>query len=458
MTQVAARTGLSLSRHFTEEGRPPEFTWEARRSEIRDRNTGEILMEFPQVEVPSTWSQLATDILASKYFRKGGVPGTGTEVSARQVVGRLVMALDQAATKQKVFATPEDQGAFRDELTYLLTTQRFAFNSPAWFNLGLKEAYEINGDPAGNWAWTGEADKVALVDDSYSRPQVSACQPYHSLILTERGLLPIGQIVTEGLVGLRVADGDGWTDVKAVKANGVKLVHRIRLADGREIEATADHLVCAHKQRRKKTEEWVQVGDLKPGMYMRSYPRAESVTSDYAVAVAQPSDVDAQKAALAGWLQTDGYVGQPPSATSLIVELETINEEERAWVTHALDTVFPNVHRNVIDEETDDPKVDYKRIRLYGEDLRAFVEDYGLETRNPSQVVPQRVLQGTPIEQILYLRSVFQADGYVSLRDNGARVCVSKCSRKMMQGVQQILARLGIYARLKRYPEKRADR
>jgi len=433
--------------------------WETRTATIGEPENPVFKMEG--VEAPKEWSQRATDIVASKYFRKAGVPqpdgSFGAETSVRQLVTRIANAIALAGQQQGYYGTVTCD-VFRRELIYLLVHQMGAFNSPVWFNVGLSESYGIKGDAAGNWIYetmpTDRDDNVVRSKDAYERPQGSACQPYHSLVLTERGLMPIGQIVEENAVGLKVHDGSGWTDVKATKANGVKLVHRIRLADGREIEATADHLVCAHSQRRKRAEEWVPVGDLKLGMYMRACVKAEGAARDTRTA----STEDVAKAALAGWLQTDGYVGQPQSASSLIVEFETINDQERAWVLGHLDTVFPDVHRNTIDEETDDPKVDYKRIRLYGEPLRRFVDEYELVTRNPSQSVPQLVLRGTPAAQIAYLRSVFQADGYVSLRESGARVGASKCSRKMMQGVQQLLARLGIYARLRRAEEKRAGR
>lgn len=461
MTATFEKQGsyVRIERRFTESGTDPlaDIEFGPRKAVIANPD-GSIVWEMDDVEAPTGWGQLATDIIVSKYFRKGGVPqpegGVGAERSARQVFDRIVKAIRRAGEKQGgYFETPEDADTFEAELTYMLATQKAAFNSPVWFNTGLFESYGIKGSPSGRWAVDTDGSAVEMASD-YERPGVSACQPYHSLVLTERGLMPIGRIVEGNLVGLKVHDGTDWTEVKATKVNGVKLVHRVRLVDGREIEATGDHLVCAHIQRRKKAEEWVKVEDLKPGMYMRSYAKAEETAWDTRVA----DGVSVSKAALAGWLQTDGYVGQPESASSLVVELETINNAEREWVLHALDTVFPDVHRNVIDEETDDPKVDYKRIRLYGEALRPFVEEYGLLTRNPSQVVPVPVLTGTPTEQIAYLRSVFQADGYVSLKERGAMVAVSKCSRKMMQGIQTVLARLGIYAWLNKKEDKRADR
>ena len=449
----ANTSAVQLKPYFTDTDDPFEgVEWDRRRAVIQNTD-GSVVFEMDDVEVPASWSQRATDIVVSKYFRKGGVPETRTEKSVRQVVHRIASALASSGQQQGYFSATTARVFYR-ELAYLLVNQVGCFNSPVLFNVGLAEIYGIKGESAGNWAWVESLNEAVQTSDGYSRPQSSACQPYHSLVLTERGLMPIGRIVEENAVGLRVHDGAGWTEVKATKDNNTKLVYKIQLADGRQVEATADHLVCAHTQRRKKTEEWVPVGDLQPGMYMRACVKAEEAAWDTRTA----SVADVAKAALAGWLQTDGYVGQPESAASLIVEFETINEQERNWVLQHLPVVFGDAHYNVIDVETDDPKVDYKRIRLYGEHLRPFVDDYGLMVRNPSQVVPQRVLTGTPTEQVAYLRSVFQADGYVSLRRSAALVAVSKCSRKMMQGVQQILARLGVYARLRRAEEKRAGR
>jgi ribonucleoside-diphosphate reductase alpha chain len=175
-----AKPSLKIPRRFTADTKPYDLVeWDLRTSKIVHTD-GTVVFQMDNVEVPKAFSQVATDIMVSKYFRKGGVPigpGTGAETSAKQVIERIVSAVAQSGDKQGgYFATPEDKDAFADELRALLVTQRAAFNSPVWFNCGLHEAYGITGDPAGNWAVDLDKDgTVALTVDGYSRPQVSAC-------------------------------------------------------------------------------------------------------------------------------------------------------------------------------------------------------------------------------------------------------------------------------------------
>jgi ribonucleoside-diphosphate reductase alpha chain len=133
------------------------------------------VFEMEDVSAPKTWSQNSTDIAASKYFRKAGVPGTGHENSVKQLVSRVARAVRLAGERQVYFAAPEDADAFEAELKHILVTQRAAFNSPVWFNCGLKEAYGITGTAAGNAHWNPAQDKVIDARDSYTHPQVSAC-------------------------------------------------------------------------------------------------------------------------------------------------------------------------------------------------------------------------------------------------------------------------------------------
>jgi ribonucleoside-diphosphate reductase alpha chain len=128
------------------------------------------------VEVPADWSQLATDIVVSKYFRKAGLPGApGHETSVRQVVHRLAHTTRVAGEQQGgYFASPEDADAFEAELAYMLVHQIGAFNSPVWFNLGLWHEYGIQGS-GGSFYVDQATDTVHMTVDSYSRPQVSAC-------------------------------------------------------------------------------------------------------------------------------------------------------------------------------------------------------------------------------------------------------------------------------------------
>jgi len=169
------REGATVPRRYTRPGSDPldEVTYEKRASKIVEPD-GRVVFEAKDVEIPASWSQLATDILVSKYFRRAGVPGTGGERSARQVVHRIAHTIRVFGEAHGYFPTKEDADTFEAELKHLLITQKGAFNSPVWFNCGLYHEYGITGQ-AGNWAWDFTAGKVDVVDNAYSRPQCSAC-------------------------------------------------------------------------------------------------------------------------------------------------------------------------------------------------------------------------------------------------------------------------------------------
>jgi ribonucleoside-diphosphate reductase alpha chain len=133
------RTGLSFKRYFTRGGQHPydELTWELRSAVINDEK-GQPVFEQHGVEVPSTWSQTATNIVASKYFR-GQLTSPERERSVKALITRVVDAIRGWAETQAYFATAEDLQTFSDELTHLLVQQKAAFNSPVWFNVGIEK-------------------------------------------------------------------------------------------------------------------------------------------------------------------------------------------------------------------------------------------------------------------------------------------------------------------------------
>ncbi len=172
------RRGLVLERRFTSASSSPfdSVLWERRESAIYNPD-GSLVFKMEGAEVPAPWSQLATDIVVSKYFRKAGLHGDKTvgETSARQVVYRVAHTIRTAGEKMGgYFATKKDADTFEAELTYLLVNQYGAFNSPVWFNCGLFHEYGIEGS-GGNWAWDAESDSILETANAYERPQCSAC-------------------------------------------------------------------------------------------------------------------------------------------------------------------------------------------------------------------------------------------------------------------------------------------
>jgi ribonucleoside-diphosphate reductase alpha chain len=138
--QATARgKGLAFRRYFSNAGRHPydELAWELRSAVINDER-GQPVFEQHGIEAPSTWSQTATNIVASKYFR-GKLGSPDRERSVKGLISRVVDTIAAWAEKQGYFATAEDLRAFADDLTHLLVTQKAAFNSPVWFNVGIEK-------------------------------------------------------------------------------------------------------------------------------------------------------------------------------------------------------------------------------------------------------------------------------------------------------------------------------
>ena len=172
--------GMKLNRYFTKEGVSPYdlFTYEKRTSVIRNP-AGDAVFEMNDVEVPASWSQVATDILAQKYFRKAGVPqadgSLGSERSVKQVAHRMANCWMDWGKRYGYFATDHDATVFYDELVYTIVGQLAAPNSPQWFNTGLHTSYGITGKPQGHYFVNPETEKLEKSTSAYERPQPHAC-------------------------------------------------------------------------------------------------------------------------------------------------------------------------------------------------------------------------------------------------------------------------------------------
>ncbi len=466
---------MKISRRFTKVGQDAfsSVQYEKRTSRISNPD-GTVVFEMTDAEIPSQWSQLATDIMVSKYFRKAGVPQldaqgnplrdaagnvqTGPEKSVKQVVHRLAGCWRWWAEQHGYFDTPEDAQAFYDEIAYMLLHQMCAPNSPQWFNTGLNFAYGITGPSQGHFYCDPKTGQLLRAADAYSHPQPHACQPYAAPVSTPQGPIAIGRIVQEKMIGLEVydgtADGAGVTKVVAVKANGRKLVYRVVLKNGTTVEATGDHLIWATQERRT-SGQWLKVESLRPRMRM---------FLSTATQITKPSnDTSATEAALVGWLQGDGFVGQYTEGTncSLTAEFMTVNDDEHAFVIERVQQIFGDIHYHIRDVESQSSELDIKRIRFYGEALRPFINKYNLLLRGEDLCVPQAIHDSGKEAQCTYLKALFQADGCVRLRSrasNTADVVLTTTSAGLAQGVQTLLLNLGIYARIQTGVEKRTSR
>ncbi|MBU2145523.1 MAG: vitamin B12-dependent ribonucleotide reductase [Alphaproteobacteria bacterium] len=199
---------MHIQRRFTKSGQSAYAAIEFRKalSEIKNPD-GSVVFRLENIDVPAQFSQVAADILAQKYFRKAGVPARlkkveendvpsflwrsvadeaeleklpederyGSEIDARQVFDRLAGTWTYWGYKGGYFASEEDALAFRDELAYMLATQRVAPNSPQWFNTGLHWAYGIDGPGQGHFYVDPFTGKMTKSKSSYEHPQPHAC-------------------------------------------------------------------------------------------------------------------------------------------------------------------------------------------------------------------------------------------------------------------------------------------
>jgi ribonucleoside-diphosphate reductase alpha chain len=199
---------MQVDRKYTKSGQDAYADIEFRRatSEIKNPD-GSIVFRLEDIEVPASWSQVATDILAQKYFRKAGVPAALKrveensipswlwrsvadeaalegipekqrivgEMSSKQVFNRLAGTWTYWGWKGGYFTAEEDARAFHDELCFMLATQKCAPNSPQWFNTGLHWAYGIDGPGQGHFYVDHETGKLTKSKSSYEHPQPHAC-------------------------------------------------------------------------------------------------------------------------------------------------------------------------------------------------------------------------------------------------------------------------------------------
>jgi ribonucleoside-diphosphate reductase alpha chain len=201
---------MRIERKFTTDGVDvfSSIEWTTRTSKISNLD-GSVVFEMNDAKVPADWSQLATDIMVSKYFRKAGVPQldekgevlkdengkvvTGPERSAQQVIHRLAGCWRYWGETHGYFDSAKDAQAFYDEISYMMLRQMCAPNSPQWFNTGLNWAYDINGPAQGHWFTDPATGETQMAKDAYTHPQPHACfiQSIRDSLVNEGGIMDL---------------------------------------------------------------------------------------------------------------------------------------------------------------------------------------------------------------------------------------------------------------------------
>ena len=211
-------SAMKIERNFTKSGQDAytEVAFKSATSEIRNPD-GTIVFKLENCQIPEGWSQVASDVIAQKYFRKAGVPSEtirvkekgvpeflwrsvpaegatmGGEISAKQVFDRLAGAWTYWGWKGGYFTTEEDAQTYFDEMRYMLATQRAAPNSPQWFNTGLHWAYGIDGPAQGHHYVDYQTGVLTKSTSSYEHPQPHACfiQSVADDLVNEGGIMDL---------------------------------------------------------------------------------------------------------------------------------------------------------------------------------------------------------------------------------------------------------------------------
>ncbi|MCY2925415.1 MAG: vitamin B12-dependent ribonucleotide reductase, partial [Planctomycetota bacterium] len=212
-----AAEGLRIEPFFATPGTHPfdQVEWERRSARIGD-SSGKTVFEQKDVEVPASWSQLATNVAVSKYFY--GEPGKKErENSVRHLVERVTRTITDMGKADGVFATDQDAERFYQELTYLCVNQYGAFNSPVWFNVGL---FHHNGVPGseGNYHWDAKDNGPAKTLRGYEYPQGSAC----FIQAVEDSMEDIMRLAAAEAMLFKYGSGSG-TDLSTLRSSREKL-------------------------------------------------------------------------------------------------------------------------------------------------------------------------------------------------------------------------------------------
>ena len=218
-------TGLHFERVFSDASIAPfnQIGWEQRTAEITD-DSGKVIFKQENIEVPKSWSALATKIAVSKYFYGDIGNGTdphkgGRETSVRQLIHRVTRTIADWGVADGYFADAEAAEIFYDELTWLCLNQHGAFNSPVWFNVGLYHQYGIGkGAGAGNYFYNRETGKAERAASQYEYPQGSAC----FIQSVDDTMEDIMQLATSEAMLFKYGSGTG-TDLSSLRSTREKL-------------------------------------------------------------------------------------------------------------------------------------------------------------------------------------------------------------------------------------------
>ena len=481
MAMAPDQVGIGIQRHFTRAGEHPYDTveWERRDTRIPNYKSGGDAFFQPGVEFPVTWSQNATNIVAQKYFR-GQLGTPERESSLKQVIDRVSDTIADWGVRDGYFVDEAEAEAFRDELKYLLLHQRAAFNSPVWFNIGVKGvpaqasacfilAVEDTMNAILNWyveegtifkGGSGSGINLSNIRSSMeplkgggtaSGPvsfmrgaDASAgtikCLHADTDVVTDHGVVPIRAVAP----GWKVLTRHGMKTVLEVHDNGIRSLVKVRTGLGDEILCTPEH---KFRVRGAEGEVWREAGRLRPDDYVMvdlaqtDYGTLQRLEAEEPTGVGEaplPSVLDEAFAVWLGWAHGEGRLKPLNGSGALNVHLDG---EDKGLVER-----YRNFTQSVLGQEAAPRTVrggDAPPATVCPPRVARFLQVNGL-WRHGSQTIPRVVRSSPAAVRAAFLAGLFESDGHVQ---HGIPTLWSK-RRNLALEAHRLLLSIGIPSKI----------
>ncbi len=488
--------GLAMERRWTRPGVHPydEIAWEVRTASIGNES-GKVVFEQKDVEVPASWSQLATNVVVSKYFR-GHLGTPERETSVRQLIDRVVNTIAGWAEDQHYFASGDDLDTFRAELTHLLVHQKMSFNSPVWFNVGIEarpqcSACFINsvhdsmssimdlakteamlfkyGSGAGSNLSTIRSSREKMAGGGTASGPVSFMRGYdafagvvkcilgESYVTTGGGLLRIDEAIeADGPVGFMPDDSltlntpAGPTRISHVYRSPRADVRRVELRTGLGLTGTLDHPVLTLGSGLEM--RWTRLADLRPGdrvaverhreLWPSVAPKLDLFATDIATerrSLRYPTEVTPELARLLGYLVAEGSIEADRFRFS------SADVEIMADYLRCIEAVFGIDVRDQVGERLNPSTgVATQTLALSWRGALQFLAFCGLPAGDSAAKAVPLVIRRSPRSLVLeFLAAYAEGDGHIGR----TRIEMASASRRLLEEIQLLGLNLGVVGR-----------
>ncbi len=488
--------GLTFERRWTRPGVHPydEIAWEIRTAAIGNES-GKLVFEQKDVEVPASWSQLATNVVVSKYFR-GHLNTPERETSVRQLIDRVVTTIAAWAETQRYFATPEDLAAFQAELTHLLVHQKMSFNSPVWFNVGIEakpqcSACFINsvqdsmtsimdlakteamlfkfGSGAGSNLSPIRSSREKMAGGGTASGPVSFMRGYDAFagvvkcltadtyITTGSGLLRIDEAIeADGPVGFVEDDSltlntpAGPTRISHVYRSPLANVRTATLRTGLELTGTHEHPVLTLASPFEL--RWTRLADLRPAdrvaverrreLWPSHAPALDQFDSDLVVErrpLRYPTEMTPELARLLGYLVAEGSIEQERFRFS------SADPEVMADYCRVVEAVFGVDPRDQVrDRVNPTTGVRTQQLALSWKGALQFLAFCGLPAgRSATKGIPLAIRRSPRSLVLEFLAAYAEGDAHVG----DSRIEIATASSRLAEEIQLVALNLGVVGR-----------